>query len=103
VKPDVQVPAKEALLTAHILALRRRAGAGHPVSRREKRNLEKLIGELEATKSGNVENETKWGVAVGARMVSGFHLFPLSQSASVATFSIRTLVEAIVARASWGS
>jgi len=55
VKPDVQVPAKEALLTAHILALRGVLArtTGEPERKAE---LEKLIGELEAKlKSGNVE------------------------------------------------
>jgi HEPN domain-containing protein len=55
VKPDVQVPAKEALLTAYILALRGVLArtTGEPARKAE---LEKLIGELEAKlKSGNVE------------------------------------------------
>lgn len=55
VKPDVQVPAKEALLTAHVLALRgilaRRSNEPE-----RKVELEKLIAELEAKlKSGIVE------------------------------------------------
>ena len=55
VKPDVQVPAKEALLTAHILALR--GVLARTTSEPERKaELEKLIGELEAKlKSGNME------------------------------------------------
>jgi hypothetical protein len=55
VKPDVQVPAKEALLTAHILALR--GVLVRTTSEPERKaEVEKVIGELEAKlKSGNVE------------------------------------------------
>jgi hypothetical protein len=55
VKPDVQVPARKALLTAHILALRGVLArtTGEP---ERKADLEKLIGELETKlKSGTVE------------------------------------------------
>ena len=55
VKPDVPVPAKDALLTAHILALRGvlTRTAGEPERKAE---LEKLIGELEAKlKDGSLE------------------------------------------------
>jgi hypothetical protein len=55
VKPDVPVPAKEALVTAHILALRGVLArtTGEPERKAE---LEKWIGELEAKlKSGNME------------------------------------------------
>jgi hypothetical protein len=55
VKPDVLVPAREALLAAHILALRGvlARSTGEPERKTE---LEKLIRELEAKlKSGNVE------------------------------------------------
>jgi hypothetical protein len=55
VKPDVQVPAREALLTAHILALRGALArtSGEP---ERKADLEKLIRELDAKlMSGNVE------------------------------------------------
>ncbi len=55
VKPDVPVPAREALLTAHILALRGVLArtAGGPDRKAE---LEKLIGDLETKlKNGNVE------------------------------------------------
>ncbi len=55
VKPDVLVPAKEALLTAHILALRGvlARSTGEPMRKAE---LEKLIDELDAKlRNGKVE------------------------------------------------
>jgi len=54
VKPDVQVPAEKALLTAHILALRGVLAQTNDDARR-KADLEKLIGELETKlKDGKV-------------------------------------------------
>jgi hypothetical protein len=54
VKPDVQVPAEKALLTAHILALRGVLARTTDDGQR-KADLEKLIGELETKlKHGNV-------------------------------------------------